>query len=378
MSNVTSTPGEAEAPAPIRSIPALESKASAKKHGQIPSLDGMRAVAFLIVFISHAGWQRLFPGGFGVTIFFFLSGYLITTLLREEISRYGDISFKLFYARRLLRIWPPFYTVLALATLATVTGVLTMKLQRAAMIPLLLHFTNYRTMWYGLEGAPPGTLVYWSLSVEEHFYLIFPVLLYGLYRLKWPPLTKAAALWALCALVLVWRTILVYGSDIPAARTYMGTDTRFDGLLFGCALALYGNPAVDPTRFSARTWKWIFLPLGIVFLLLTFLVRNPEFRETWRYSIQGIALVPVFVSSVRYPAWGPWQILNWSWIRGLGVLSYSLYLLHYCVIHAVQDHLHWPRVPAAFLALALTISISFAMYVLIERPCARVRKRLTR
>ena len=75
----------------------------------IPSLDGIRAIAFLIVFISHAGLGKIVPGGFGVTIFFFLSGYLITTQLRREHERSHKIDFKKFYMRRILRIWPPFY-----------------------------------------------------------------------------------------------------------------------------------------------------------------------------------------------------------------------------------------------------------------------------
>src|SRR5437016_5429614 len=81
-------------------------------HFYIPSLDGIRAVAFLFVFVAHAGLGNVVPGGFGVTIFFFLSGYLITTLMRREAERSGTVSLRIFYARRFLRIFPPFYLVL--------------------------------------------------------------------------------------------------------------------------------------------------------------------------------------------------------------------------------------------------------------------------
>src|SRR5687768_15370495 len=84
---------------------------------QIPSLDGIRAVSFLIVFLSHAGLEHIIPGGFGVTVFFFLSGYLITTLLRMEAQKTGGIDLRGFYVRRVFRIFPPFYLFLALFAL---------------------------------------------------------------------------------------------------------------------------------------------------------------------------------------------------------------------------------------------------------------------
>jgi peptidoglycan/LPS O-acetylase OafA/YrhL len=355
--------------------------ATAKFHAgplQIPSLDGLRAVAFLLVFVSHAGWQRSVPGGFGVTIFFFLSGYLITTLLRQELAHRGAISLRLFYARRLLRIWPPFYIVLAVVTIATLAGLLTMKLQSGALWALALHVTNYRTIFFGLDGAPPGTRVYWSLAVEEHFYLLFPLLFIGLNHLGWTRRTQAGVLWTICGLVLFWRAALVIGFQVGTDRTYMGTDTRFDSLLFGCALAVYGNPALDPTRFRPGTWRNVFLPAGLALLFLTFLVRGGVFRETARYTLQGVGLVPVFVAAIRYPAWGPFQFLNWAWIRWLGLLSYSLYLLHYSVLHGVQENLSLARLPSAMLALAISIGLAYTMYLLVERPAARLRKRLSR
>src|SRR5512136_1771671 len=96
----------------------------AKDGFQIPSLDGLRAISFLIVFIAHAGLGEYVPGAFGVTVFFFLSGFLITTLIRMEFDRLGRLSFKRFYLRRALRILPPFYLVLTGATALAGVGVL--------------------------------------------------------------------------------------------------------------------------------------------------------------------------------------------------------------------------------------------------------------
>ena len=90
----------------------------------IPALDGIRAVSIAIVFIAHAGLGSIIPGGFGVTVFFFLSGFLISTLLRKEFAKQQSISFKNFYIRRALRIFPPFYSALAFAVLILMAGLL--------------------------------------------------------------------------------------------------------------------------------------------------------------------------------------------------------------------------------------------------------------
>src|SRR5229473_790790 len=100
----------------------------------VPSLDGLRAFSFLLVFVAHAGLEGIVPGGFGVTVFFFLSGYLITTLMRQEFERYGDVSLKHFYLRRVLRILPPFYLVLIAATAASAGAALRELLDRAARL----------------------------------------------------------------------------------------------------------------------------------------------------------------------------------------------------------------------------------------------------
>src|SRR5947209_14639069 len=101
----------------------------------IPSLDGIRACAMLLVFAAHAGLNERVPGNFGVTVFFFLSGYLITTLMRVEFGRTGTISLRAFYLRRVLRIFPPMYLVLAGASLLTVTGLLEGSVRLDALVP---------------------------------------------------------------------------------------------------------------------------------------------------------------------------------------------------------------------------------------------------
>jgi peptidoglycan/LPS O-acetylase OafA/YrhL len=342
----------------------------------IPSLDGIRAISFLIVFVAHAGWGDVIPGGFGVTVFFFLSGYLITTLLRMEHERTGRVSLRDFYLRRLLRIFPPFYTVLLLALVLTLLGLLPEPLQLRPVVAQFAHFTNYWSVVHGSSGQPAGTAVYWSLAVEEHFYLLFPCLfilqqrlLPGRYR------TQGALLLALCAAVLAWRCVLVFAWNVPMDRTYLATDTRVDSILFGCALAVGANPVLDPPRASPELLRRALLPLGVAILLFSFLFRAPWFRESLRYTVQGIGLTPIFVAAMRQPDFGPFRFLNLRAVRHVGVLSYSLYLVHHVVLYAIPEG-RMATLSRAFLALGIALAIAEAIHRAIEKPCARLRHRL--
>ena len=169
----------------------------AKSIRHIPSLDGLRAVSFLLVFIAHAGLDRYVPGGLGVTIFFFLSGFLITTLLRAEFEKNSAISIRHFWLRRTLRILPPFYVVLVTAVLVSLAIDPPGTLSAPAVAAQALQYTNYWIVAHGFGGQPAGTGVYWSLAVEEHFYLVFPWLFIGMQRLKISGRGQAIFLWAL-------------------------------------------------------------------------------------------------------------------------------------------------------------------------------------
>lgn len=353
----------------------MASESSSQQAFHITSLDGMRAVAILIVFLSHAGLSHVVPGLFGVTVFFILSGYLITTLLRMECERTGGVDMGRFFLRRALRILPPFYLVL---------GVIALLHGRdwQALTAQAFFAANVWEISGGVQ--PPGTEVFWSLAVEEHFYLVFPFFYLGLRR--WLPERRHqfVALMALCAAVLAWRMFLVHGlhaidlhnGSAHHPRTCHGTDTRLDGLLFGCALAVWGNPALDGTRLGRGAWLWLVLPVCIAALLASFVMRDPAFRETWRYTVQGLALMPVFIAVIRHADAWAFRFLNWPLVRRLGVLSYVFYLTHSLVIALVKESAVFDgsRVGQGVLALFLTLILSWLAHVAIERPCAHLRK----
>lgn len=348
----------------------------------IPSLDGLRAVAICIVFLSHVGLGKVIPGGLGVTIFFFLSGYLITTLLRIEQMKTGEINLKKFYIRRMLRIWPNFYLVLFLGALLTILTVLPGKVNAEGLLAQSLHFANYYGIFWGGVGTTIGTSVFWSLAVEEHFYLAFPFIYILLLKCK-PELTQnqlLSIIIGLCFVALFWRIYLVWLDHAPQYRTYYASDTRFDSLLFGCGLALFKNPAIDTNhQMSEKSLKYIWLPLGIGLLLLSLVYRSDLFRETIRYSIQGIALIPIFIAAIRFPNWGLFKVLNLKLVRYIGVLSYSFYLVHHTIIESLNSY--FPEASLLLLgtsAAALSLLIAHIIHKLVEVRLIELRKKYSR
>ena len=116
----------------------------------------------------------------------------------------------------------------------------------------------------------------------------------------------------------------------------MASDTRFDSIFFGCALAIGANPMLDRPRVGEHWWKWVIVPAALALLIFTFAYRAPWFRETIRYSLQGIALTPIFISAVRYPGWLPYRFVNARPVVFMGALSYVLYLVHQVVLFALS------------------------------------------
>jgi peptidoglycan/LPS O-acetylase OafA/YrhL len=338
----------------------------------IPSLDGIRAVAFSTVFVAHAG-ASLVPGGFGVTTFFFLSGYLITTLLRNELAKSGGISVRNFYARRAIRILPPMYAAMLVAVVcdhvrfcSATENWWTLALQAA-------HLANY-TPYLSSGGGPAGTGVLWSLAVEEHFYLLYPILftsratLGDHRRLAW-------LLVGVCIATLAWRIFLA-SQGFSLQYIQHATDTRIASLAFGCIMGLVADPHRRELGELSRTTKAIMVAAGCGLLVLSFAWRNQLFRGTAIFTVQGVGLAPLFYLAVSEPKNLVHRALNWLPLRCLGTLSYSAYLLHDILINAVEQNLRWTGVAAGAMAFVGTIAAAYAMYFIVERPCARLRQML--
>ncbi|MDN3310451.1 acyltransferase [Microbacterium oryzae] len=349
---------------------------TAPRVGLIPSLDGLRAVSILFVFWAHAGLPGGVRGGTGVTIFFFLSGYLITTLMRVEKDRSGRISLKDFYLRRLFRIFPPMYFAIALGLLLSVAGLLAATPTLGGVASSLFFFTNYWNIFANGVGVPDGLGVLWSLSVEEHYYLVFPLVYLLLQRFLPSPRRQIMLLAAICLVVVAWRTWLFIGEGVDAPRVYYATDTRIDSILFGAMLAIGMNPVYGEIR-TKRDWQ---LPVAaaaafVVFLLVSF--GPATINYTVGYTLQGIALMPIFAYLILAPRSWAGRILNWRPLVFVGVLSYTMYLVHSQFLHAVRYVTDIPVPAEAAIAAVLTFVVSWAVYRFIEKPMARFRKRLS-
>lgn len=331
----------------------------------IPSLDGIRALSVTLVFVAHAGLGDAVPGGLGVTIFFFLSGFLITTLLRLEFAKTADVNVTAFYLRRFLRLGPPLLLTLVIAYGLVLAGVHDGGATLSGFLAQMFYFANYYTLFFDPTSThvPYGTGILWSLAVEEHFYLAFPLVFLLLAR-RVGARTMASVFIAVSCGVLAWRLYLAAQPDFRVERTYFASDTRLDSILFGSIFALYFDVTRERPRTERRTTRHAALFLsGAAILLTTLVIRNVYFRETLRYTLQGIALMPLFYCAIVYAETPLFRPLNWAWMRRLGVYSYSIYLIHYLVISSVERNAPLGRHLWFVLLAAGTLSVLYAAAV---------------
>lgn len=344
----------------------------------IPSLDGLRALAVGLVFFSHGGLDGVVPGGLGVTIFFVLSGFLITTLMRTERRERGQVSLRAFYLRRGLRLMPPLFLVAALAAAAAALGWIGGGFSMRGLLAVLFYFGNYHVIATDFGGIPDGLGVIWSLAVEEHYYLLYPPLALLLMRAG----TRVAVpvLGLLCLVILGWRVLLAL-QGASADYLTMATDTRADAILVGCALAFWRNPALQPpapvASMPRRELALAALCAGV--LVATLLFRDELFRVTARYTLQSLAIAPLLWLAVARAEHLPFRWLNTRPMVYVGTISYTIYLSHQLILGGVVRNAPGLNA-AATLALAalLTLALAEPMRRWVEQPCARLRRALHR
>jgi peptidoglycan/LPS O-acetylase OafA/YrhL len=332
--------------------------AASFKH--VPQLDGVRALAVLIVMVSHGG-LTIIPGGFGVTIFFFLSGYLITSLLRAEWQKTGAIDLRAFYLRRTLRIMPPLYITLLLLTVLAPTGIFGTNINWAAVPWDYLFLSNYSHLWHQDGGLP---VPLWSLAVEEHFYLAFPLTFLLLAKSMSQGSIATFCFWA-CAVVLALRVLTLLVDDSQAFRNYYWSHTRIDSIFFGSCLALFQNPVMDEDAWRPRYWH---AAAAIAVILAGFVIRDDVFRETIRYTLQGFALFVIFSFILSGKSALLTRFLSCKPMVWIGLLSYTLYLCHFAIFAAFKHNLPISRIEAGLLGFPVAFLFAYLMRVLVEVP----------
>jgi len=327
-----------------------------------PQLDGLRALAITLVVIYHID-PSLLPGGWiGVDIFFVLSGYLITSILEHELHATSSIAIGNFYVRRLLRLTPAFWLLLAFIMFVDVLFSHKVDGFRAVFLSAAyLMNWNRAFNWY------PQTLLghTWSLAMEEQFYLVWPLILRGFGRRS--PL--GFILVTACT-VVAWRVYLVW-SGAGAERTYNGFDTHSDALLIGCALAF----AKSGSSLESLSLRFGWVPISVILLFSVVLTHDSPFAQSFGLTITAIAA-----------AWLLWATLHDDRIARLfsikpvvytGQISYGWYLWHYPAI-ALGAHLteKFGR-PALFAAAFATLAFAIAglSHKYVEAPFLRMKSR---
>ena len=364
----------------MQAVSGRTSTAQRSRSSYIPGLDGIRAIAFLLVFWAHAlpAISYYIPATLGVTIFFFLSGYLITTLLRRELERTGTINLRDFYIRRTLRIFVPLYVVFGLAAAFAHFVMHWPAGNRIGILSLLFYFYNYAVVLRWDAWLPLGMNVVWSLAVEEHFYILFPLLYLAMVRRKLSRITQNRILIGFCMAELIWRFVLIAVLHDQRLWTYYATDARLDSILWGCVLALAGNPLFGDRLLLPRRWQFAGFAMALLLLAGSLVPRSMVYRESLRYTVQALALYAIFSFVVANPKhwWVAW--LEWTPLRYIGWTSYVLYLSHDFILNVVGGRYgghQWLTGPLAFV-----IAVTFATLLryTLELPLQRLRARFRR
>ena len=325
-----------------------------------PAYDGLRAIAVFAVVIFHLA-EFLLPGGWvGVEIFFVLSGYLITSILIKENESYGSIDFKRFYYFRVLRLAPALIAVLLFVFLVALKS----SVHREAHLKSILAAFFYMTNWHeALGGWPMGLLAHtWSLSVEEQFYFLWPLLFLFFSR-------GNLSAWIAATIVLanIWRIYLEY-NGAGWARIIRGFDTHCDALLLGCLLASCRNLVFE--KICAR---FVMVPiLGLVaFALMPFgsLVASLPFT-----AIVSGWLVISIGQSPRLRGF-----LSMPFLVYTGRISYGWYLWHFPIWHILDSNFSDARGWSYVLLNSIILVSSYAMaalsYRFLEKPFLALKKK---
>ncbi len=334
-------------------------------HRYIPELDGLRALAVSGVVLYHLGFRH-FPGGFlGVDVFFVISGFLISRLIAAELQA-GNFSLTAFYERRVRRIIPALFFVLAGSSLvfALLSSPAEFQAQRAPLFAALLSVGNFYfhgTLDYFARNAANPLLHTWSLSVEEQFYALYPLLLVGL--AGWTATRRQFALGLIFALsFLAWW---VYRTHDASAAFYLPWLRAWE-LLAGAGLALGTRTHVPAELARAASYA------GPVLIAASFSRFGQQALPPGLPQILAVAGAALSIAGTGVPTFAN-RALAAAAPRFLGRISYSLYLVHWplvCTIGFVGFQLAGPYRLAT---LAACVALAYATYELVEQPFRRSR-----
>jgi peptidoglycan/LPS O-acetylase OafA/YrhL len=346
-----------------------------ERSGYIPTLDGWRAVAILWVMQAHSAlltvgrfnndWVRTY-GSRGVQLFFALSGFLICTRLLREEERYGGISLRSFYTRRLFRIQPAALTYLLIIVLLGVGRVIPLYWPGIAGAVLMV-----RNIWPHKLG--PGAWYsnhYWSLSVEEHFYLLLPGFLVLVKRHRLLILAVAAValeLWLIKVMDVLATAV------VDQWQLAQRTDLVMGGILLGSvfALALRREDVVRWATLLLRPW------VAVVYAAFIF-AENQRHHSTSVQTLLITVYPVVIVATALHPKSWLGRALEWAPVRFVGRISYSLYLWQQLFFNTDEAPVAGSLRSHTLLCWCATFACAIASYYMVETPLVRRGHRIAK
>ena len=351
-----------------------------KKRRYITGLDGIRAIAVIMVLAYHLK-LALFKSGFlGVTVFFVLSGYLITGILISEVEEEGTIDLKNFWLRRIRRLVPAVMSmaVVIIFVSAVVNRVIFTKGCKD-FLASVLGFNNWwqifnKVSYFEAAGVPSPFTHCWSLAIETQFYLIYPLILLGIYKLaksRGEGRAKRGLLFAgvtlLLALISVILMIVLFDPQQDASRVYYGTDTRAFSLLFGALLAILWDYRMVPRRLSASVNMVLGSVSFAVLLVMTIAINGSS--NFWYRGGQfvGTILTVLVIYAVSGRKTLLSRLLSHPVLKWIGDRSYSIYLWHYPIILLISKGIKaswW----ITLIELVLSVALAELSYRFIETP----------
>jgi len=365
--------------------PGSEARTARPTLGHVGALDGIRALAVIAVVLYHAGVAHVHAGYLGVDVFFVLSGFLITSLLLTELEGRGRLAFGRFYERRARRLLPALVVLVVLVV--CFAWVVAPHASYPRLPGQLLGTMAYVGNWtliaghvsYFSQGLPPSPVEHtWSLAIEEQFYLVWPAMLFALWRLN--RRRGALATWcvALSAACAALSAVLVHrGASVDAL--YFSTEAHATTMLLGAALAcvlLAARAARTDTAFAsarpsaARWWNLV----GVVAwtaVVVTFVAADIPAVQLFDggYFAFGVLVATAICATVLVPDGPSSRALALAPVAFVGRVSYGIYLFHFPLFIWI-DHQRTGLSGAGLLVarLAVTLAVAVVSYEFIERP----------
>ena len=351
-----------------------------KKRRYITGLDGIRAIAVIMVLAYHLK-LALFKSGFlGVTVFFVLSGYLITGILISEVEEEGTIDLKNFWLRRIRRLVPAVMSmaVVIIFVSAVVNRIIFTKGCKD-FLASVLGFNNWwqifnKVSYFEAAGVPSPFTHCWSLAIETQFYLIYPLILLGIYKLaksRGEGRAKRGLLFAgvtlMLALISVILMIVLFDPQQDASRVYYGTDTRAFSLLFGALLAILWEYQMVPRRLSASVNMVLGSVSFAVLLVMTIAINGSS--NFWYRGGQFVGTILTVLVIYTVSGRKTWlsRFLSNPVLKWIGDRSYSIYLWHYPIILLISKGIKaswW----ITLIELVLSVALAELSYRFIETP----------